>query len=240
MAPFEDSLIVKEDYLALNKKISQLKFINGVAFYEDKTATERRVLSGYMNKWENNLSLVNENGKFLTDIVHNYTDRFFNSIQFNKHGLFLLENHSNSTHEHNLPFIHQQLMDYKGNMINEYTLETVIKILLNRNIENATDHQKLELPIEMQNGRFDTTFCNGEFRSQWKQKEGDYNLCNGKERNDGLVYFYKIEGRNQNESEYVKDQEGNNIELNNFYKGIIMLQNGKKYWNKLIDFLKNK
>jgi hypothetical protein len=243
MANLDDKKIFEEDYEVLKENFDKLHFIDGVAIYCDRTATQRRVNFGYKNKWPNNYSLVTEEGKFLMDTIAMRLKRFYHKIRINEDGLFkltfkdnnyLLQHYKSHPPSHRNYTYHSILFDTEGNLSDTYNLNTLKKILSNRKKCHKPSNFYSILNYLERSG-----FMIVDKKTNiWKGKEGENVIEFNKEREDGLKFITRRIHRPDSylEGQHVIDKFDNEMSLNDFYKGLVMITNGKKYLKKLSEF----
>lgn len=181
---------------------------------------------------ENNYTLICQDGSYLMSKNFEYTPFYYNNVKINKHGIFKCERRfygydncfpGSVETENRLIY-----WDSQGHCLWNDDFELFLKL-----IQNCA-----EGPINILKELNDCNFkVVGPKSNRWSQKEGGKNIRWGEERDDGLT-FYKTEYRRTGSSVYhekerVRDNYDNKMSLNDFYTGLKMLQNGKKYLSKL-------
>lgn len=220
--------IIEKDYEILKTSFHKLKFIKGVAVYFDPTASERRIREG-----QNNFSIVTEDGIFIMDKSKMLLERFYKYIEINEYGLFKLEHASpNFGLVFSGSLMSSYIFDFEGNYLTDSDFNTVIKILSNR-IKCYSPSDFIKMPFELETGRFAII---DRYSLAWTTKTGVVSLEFDKEYDNGLKYTVEESRTGPDryiELEYVQDKYNNKMYLNEFYYGILMLNNGKIYLNEL-------
>ena len=228
--PDIEELVMEEDYKILSERIGKLSFINGVSIYYDNSATERRRIAGSHNKCDTNFSLVTVDGKFISDTIAMRHSRFYNNIDINFYGLFKLT----KKEQYDKPDVSvtSYIVDSEANFLHYFEFEKLISILTNRT-KNYSPKEFIKIPSDLENSTFPVV---NKYTNIWGIKPGQLDIEWDKERDDGLCFYSKEFSRRDSsyELEYVKDKYGNSLYLEEFYKGLIMLNNGSKFIRELI------
>jgi hypothetical protein len=233
MSNLDENKIFNEDYIILKQKFQNLDFINGVAIYYDSSATKRRISQGSENKWENNYGVITSDGFFLKDKIAKYFDRFYNQIAITSYGLFKLTRKDHNIYSEDKIAYHTYIFDCEGNYLCEDDFDTLLLILSNRNICYSPE-KFIEMIPDLEKCTFKIV---GNTSNIWREKDGEYKLEFNKEREDGLHFYTEDLMRSSSDSytefQYVRDKMWNKMHLNDFYHGLLMLNNGKKYLSEL-------
>lgn len=232
MSNTDPQKIFEADYDYLKQQINKLNFINGVAIYYDPMATLRRS-NGYQNNWENNFGIITSDGFFIQDKIAMRMDRFYNQLLINGYGLFELTRKDYNSFSEDKTSYHKYIFDTEGNYLSEYDFERLILILSNRN-QCLSPEKFIEMIPDLKEGIFKIVDGSSNI---WREKDGEYNLEFEREREDGLFFYTEEYSRPRSDSytefQYVRDRMGNKMYLNEFYQGLLMLDNGKKYLTEL-------
>ncbi len=215
----EEPLILQQDVENLNNKMPFLTFISGVSIYCDPTASRRREV-----EHNNIFAIVTREGNFQKENI----TRFYDEIKINYLGLFNL---SYRKTQYDGRISHWNLMrDFEGNEMDYNDFTTFLTILKSRN-KRFGPEEYYTMEVDIKNSRFNIIDKN----LRWIIKSGERELKLGI-RDDGLEYLnYETYGRPDRcyTHHEIKDQNGNQISLNNYYWGFVMLENGKKYLNAM-------
>ncbi len=233
----ENTSIVEKDYEILRTKINDLNFVHGVSLYRDETATKRRIEAGYLNKFENNMSVVTEDGSFLLDNIFMRMDRFYYSVTINSYGLFELtsKNYNQRYELRNEVAFYKYISDFEGNFLSERDFNKLLLILSNRTICFTPD-DFIKMDSYILNGSFDVPSIR---TGIYGVKEKSYNFDLDPLSMSGLKIASEEHRRalsdSTTERSYVEDSFGNRLSLHDFYFGMIMLNNGNEYKKSLLD-----
>lgn len=205
---------INSDILAYNK------FVNDIMQY---------------NQPDNNYSLVTKDKRFLMDKHYMVLPHFYHAITINDYGLFELERRelSNNYNEPKSFSLKKYIYiwDTKINYLREENFCTLIKILSNRRkCYSPTDFVKIIPSIKA------ATFPIVNWESGlWRDKKGEEGSSIQSIKSDGLFIFEEQIGK-RDSSNYIlniKDEFNNSMTLCDFYHGMLMLENGRNFQNKL-------
>lgn len=221
--------LIKQDYDILKTKFHKLHFLNGVAIYYDKSATSRRIKFGEISGFENNFSLVKDDGAFLISGV------FFNKIHINKYGLFVLKIARHHIYPTDRISFDEFTIDKDNNML-MCNFSDFVDLLANRNnCYSTADFSSILDELEL--SRFKVV---EKVSRRWILKEGKFDLDFDQSREDGLIFHNEEFSRGLSDSytevHNVSSGYENKISLNDFYLGLKMLQNGQEFLKSTIEY----
>ncbi|WP_439882664.1 hypothetical protein ACSX1A_05730 [Pontibacter sp. MBLB2868] len=233
----ENKSIVEKDYEILKTRIKELSFIHGVSIYIDDTATKRRVEAGYSSKFENNMSVVTEDGSFLFDKIFMRMDRFYHTVTINSYGLFEFTSKKyNGRYElRNEIAFYKYISDYEGNFLSENEFNKLLEILSNRTMcFKPEDFIKMDAYIL--NGSFEIpSIKTGIYGIKEKSYDFDLHPLSMSGLNVVSEEHRRPLSDSTTTSSYVEDSSGNKLSLHTFYFGMLMLNNGNLYRNSLLN-----
>jgi len=203
----------KENYERLKLKLSRLIFIDGIAIYHDP-----------LQETAKKYALVTTEGRFLFEKIKGYPGVFVDRIKINGYGLF------------ELPMLYgNYIMDKEANYQSMDRFDTFKKILKNR--KGLYTPETYYMPDkELVESKFQ--YCKGAGYG-WTEKNGDKYLEFG-EKENGLIFRTTVvrSGRDsETDREEVFDCEGNNMFLADFWQFYIMLESGKRYLERLNEYI---
>jgi hypothetical protein len=184
---------------------------------------------------ENNYTLISSNGQYLMSKNFMIVPCYFHNIEINEFGLFKCEirdigfesgRYNSTIQDYDLDSIKTSsriyYWDSQGHFLSENYYETFISIIKQTNVHFS------KLLNELNNSIFKVV---GPKHNAWSTNKGEAHINWGFKRNDGLTFF--TEEYKDKDFEYVKDDFGNSIDLNDFFTGLNCLKNGLEYLNAL-------
>lgn len=184
---------------------------------------------------ENNYTLISSDGQYLMSKNFMIVPCYFHNIEINEFGLFKCEirgicfesgRYNSKIQDYDLDSIKTSrriyYWDSQGHFLSENDYETFISIIKQTNVHFS------KLLNELNNSIFRVV---GPKHNACGTNKGEAHINWGVKRNDGLTFF--SEEYKDKDFEYVKDDFGNSIYLNEFFTGLKCLKNGLEYLNAL-------
>lgn len=196
---------------------------------------------------ENNLTLIHKDGTWLMSKNFMIVPIYFNNIQINEYGLFRCEEreykfesgrYNSKKYDYDLDSIQTSrsiyFWDNEGHFLDEYEFKTFMKLMA------IVKNDYKTLLNELNNSIFKVV---GPQHNGWYTKNGQAQINWGVHRDDGLLFYSEENSRPGRDTytnfEYVRDNFGNQMYLNDFFTGLKCLKNGSDYLDSLkSDFLK--
>lgn len=205
--------IKKENYERLKFKFNKLVFIDGIAIYFDPfQANERKY------------ALVKSDGTFLFESVYGQQGMFVDDIKINDLGLFELNFYYDKFY-----------FDKVGNRMSKAGIDCFRRILKSRTKyytpENyyIPDDELIEYSFENKIDGFGWSENNLKKDLKFKVE------LNGLFYNSGTISHV---GKDyETYWEEVSDNDGNEMSLEDFWRCFVMFENGKKYMEKVREFM---
>lgn len=205
--------IEKENYERLKIKFNRLVFIDGIAIYFDPLqANERKY------------ALVKSDGRFLFESVYGHQGMFVDSIKINDFGLFELNYYYDKFY-----------FDKNGNHMSIVGIDCFKRILKSR-----TNHYTAENYYIPDDELIEYSFRYKIEGFGWSENNFKKDLKFDEQLN-GLFYksgTISLVGKDyETYWEEVSDNAGNEMSLDDFWRCFVMFENGKKYMDKIREFM---